>query len=842
MESGKKGYQPTMSHGLSLERSRRKGFLAGAIFSIAALFIQPLVAANISNVYAAGLTPSAREVTLNQAKGFDQTVTFNATGHENLSVGFQFNATTLDANQNESFSYGYEIAGERTAIDTIPGAGGEDASESGQRIMELPDTLNDTSLVTLYFLAVSTDGQASDSVRVTLIAPTGDPIVANAPTSISDVKPSVGSTVSGIIASQQVSAIVVDSDGVRDVRADIYSETTGQQLAVNLSLEQTSGSTLYTNVETLDSTAVADGGYQVVVRVTDAKNKTTTYNANRDTHRIIVDNIEDRDTERPVAAIVSPAALAFNPSTVAVDATDNKGLRSVVANIHGPNGVVSGGNFRKALTGEAQYTLTGVVPASLADGIYTLRAGAVDTSNNNAITQSRSFTIDTTKPTLKLNEGRTSYLNSGDATSSAAKPEIEARDTNLDAIVVAKPNGDTVTSWTATAGSTTRRAQIGWLAAGTYHITATDKANNTSEVFVITIDNTAPTVTVKSNSIGTNGEYQTVSFKLHDMYKIDRVTINGVEKQLSDNAWSDVNDIVPGRYGAVEGENTLVAYDVAGNATTVEFVLDTTAPVVTNIAAEPTYFDSETVSVVATAEDTFGSGVARLEFVISGTTETGATKIVTCNKIPANAQAAISRDCAKQLPAGQYQATAYAYDIAGNKSDGKLVSFAVIPVPVNPPVDPVDPIDPVDPTDPTDETEDGEGETATPIGPVVVVPVDSLDAVEGEEPSGEADEVQTSVAAPFTYGAGVPFAIIGSNTADAAQDSDGEVAGVQTGENEQEVLAATTESEGCAKFLGLCWYWWIPITIAIVGAVWFYVATRRHDADPFNDLPPRRRS
>ncbi|MGM1018739.1 MAG: PQQ-dependent sugar dehydrogenase [Actinomycetota bacterium] len=97
-------------------------------------------------------------------------------------------------------------------------------------------------------------------------------------------------------------------------------------------------------------------------------------------------------------------------------------------------------------------------------------------------------------------------------------------------------------------------------------------------------DATAPTVTVKTGAeftVGRDGVYGKVSFKLHDAGKIDRLTLNGVGKDLSDNAWSDLNSVVPGKFGARAGENTLVVHDVAGNATTVTFVLDATAPTVT---------------------------------------------------------------------------------------------------------------------------------------------------------------------------------------------------------------------------------------------------------------------
>ncbi|UNK70669.1 discoidin domain-containing protein [Microbacterium sp. H1-D42] len=107
---------------------------------------------------------------------------------------------------------------------------------------------------------------------------------------------------------------------------------------------------------------------------------------------------------------------------------------------------------------------------------------------------------------------------------------------------------------------------------------AKDAAGNVSKTstFDVVIDATAPTVTVKtevSATVGDEAGYETVSFKLHDARKIDRVEINGVVKDLSDNPWSDVNFVRPGVFGAVTGANTLVAYDVAGNSTTVEFTL-----------------------------------------------------------------------------------------------------------------------------------------------------------------------------------------------------------------------------------------------------------------------------
>ena len=116
-------------------------------------------------------------------------------------------------------------------------------------------------------------------------------------------------------------------------------------------------------------------------------------------------------------------------------------------------------------------------------------------------------------------------------------------------------------------------------AAGDYTVryNAQDLAGNIAQTgtFAFTIDTTAPTVTVKTGAtetIGTNGVYSLISFKLYDAAKIDKVTLNGVAKNLTDTR-SDLNYVKPGVFGVVPGLNSLVVYDVAGNTTTLTFTL-----------------------------------------------------------------------------------------------------------------------------------------------------------------------------------------------------------------------------------------------------------------------------
>ncbi|WP_165962676.1 family 43 glycosylhydrolase [Occultella glacieicola] len=162
--------------------------------------------------------------------------------------------------------------------------------------------------------------------------------------------------------------------------------------------------------------------------------------------------------------------------------------------------------------------------------------------------------------------------------------EVEATDNvGLDRIVANVYTGGELVQSTQSAvdgtTSATHTASVS-LPDGEYTIryNAHDLAGNLSRTstFDITVDTTAPTVTVKEGPQFTvEGEdgYERVSYKLYDAGRIARAVLNGTVIDLVDNTWSDVNFLEPGVAGAVEGENTLLVYDVAGNAETITFRL-----------------------------------------------------------------------------------------------------------------------------------------------------------------------------------------------------------------------------------------------------------------------------
>lgn len=132
--------------------------------------------------------------------------------------------------------------------------------------------------------------------------------------------------------------------------------------------------------------------------------------------------------------------------------------------------------------------------SAYSDGLHTLRVVATDVAGNSSEVN-ETFTVDNTKPTVKVNLNRASYVSSGATVGPEQNPEIEARDKNFDVVKVFK-NGVAVNNGWSYNGHEFRYAKIGWLAEGTYVIRAYDKAGNVSDDFEITIDRTAPDVSI----------------------------------------------------------------------------------------------------------------------------------------------------------------------------------------------------------------------------------------------------------------------------------------------------------------------------------------------------------
>jgi hypothetical protein len=163
-----------------------------------------------------------------------------------------------------------------------------------------------------------------------------------------------------------------------------------------------------------------------------------------------------------------------------------------------------------------------------------------------------------------------------DATDDVALKKIVANVYNASGVLV--KSTQTAVADGATAAQHTASVS---LPDGSYTLryNAHDVAGNVSKTgtHAFAIDGTKPRATVKEESsftVRTGETYDLISFKLYDAQKIDKVELNGVVKNLTDNTWSDVNFVKPGVFGAVRGQNTLVVFDVAGNTETCTFTLN----------------------------------------------------------------------------------------------------------------------------------------------------------------------------------------------------------------------------------------------------------------------------
>jgi len=239
-----------------------------------------------------------------------------------------------------------------------------------------------------------------------------------------------------------------------------------------------------------------------------------------------------------------------------------------------------------APTADGRYTFHETAPFTVEAGEHTISFVATTVTGDNTgfvddvrVILAEDEQPDTVKPVVTL------------ATPTTAGPhrtlalQVDATDDRGLAKIVANVyRGGTLVKSTQTAAGGAKAAShtaTVTLPDGAYTVryNAHDLAGNVAQTktFDVTIDGTKPTVTVKDGSsftVGSGGTYSLVSFKLHDAGKIDRIVLNGKVKDLTDNAWSDVNFVKPGVFGAVAGANTLVVHDVAGNTTTVEFTLN----------------------------------------------------------------------------------------------------------------------------------------------------------------------------------------------------------------------------------------------------------------------------
>ncbi|WP_172979763.1 Ig-like domain-containing protein [Agromyces agglutinans] len=219
---------------------------------------------------------------------------------------------------------------------------------------------------------------------------------------------------------------------------------------------------------------------------------------------------------------------------------------------------------------------------ALADGPATqLKVSTWDQAGNQS---GKTFpvVIDRTKPVATL----VAPISGGPVSDATLDLQVDATDDEGLNRITANlyQAGKLVKSTSSSAGSALAGSHVASVALpdGEYSIkfNASDLAGNIAQTgtFAIEIDTTAPTVTLK-DAVPAKGVFATApSFKLSDagVGQVDHVLINGVERDLTDDKWSDLNT---GAYTPKQGVNTIIAVDTAGNQSApVEFAFDSVAP------------------------------------------------------------------------------------------------------------------------------------------------------------------------------------------------------------------------------------------------------------------------
>lgn len=187
-----------------------------------------------------------------------------------------------------------------------------------------------------------------------------------------------------------------------------------------------------------------------------------------------------------------------HPKLFTVEFFDHTGVKSAgLTLINSATGKQDGITLSQNDDGSWSGDMSSVL-AKLGDGVYNTNIRPVDLfgrprSNTTSV---KNVTVDTVKPTLKLNLDRKAYALSGDVVGAVQNPELETFDANFDRIELYRDDGTpTGNVWTGAADGKNRRAKVDFLKEGAYFAIAFDKAGNQSEEFHFTIDNTAPKIT-----------------------------------------------------------------------------------------------------------------------------------------------------------------------------------------------------------------------------------------------------------------------------------------------------------------------------------------------------------
>ncbi|NQY16554.1 MAG: retention module-containing protein [Alteromonas sp.] len=314
------------------------------------------------------------------------------------------------------------------------------------------------------------------------------------------------------------------------------------------------------NTQTVTAIVQADGTYSADVPAELAEGEFT-INAS------VTDEAGNTDTDTGTLVIDTTA-----PTVAINDLTTNDTTPELTGTVNDPNAIVVvtiDGNDYTA-TNNGTWTLADDVVATLAEGSYPTSVSATDAAGN-TVTNSGTVVIDTTAPTVAIND-----LPTNDTT-----PELTGTVNDPNAVVVVTIDGNDYTATNNGNGTWTLADDVvATLAEGSYptSVSATDAAGNTvTNSGTVVIDTTAPTVAI--NDLTTNETTPELTGTVNDPNAVVVVTIDGNDYTATNNGngtWTLADNIVAllaeGNYTA-----TVTATDAVGNSdsATRSIVIDT---------------------------------------------------------------------------------------------------------------------------------------------------------------------------------------------------------------------------------------------------------------------------
>ena len=639
-----------------------------------ALSIDPLTTENDGTPSVSGSTdlPPGSTVTLTvtDSAGNEQTITaivdedgnFNAETTTPLTEGeFSVEATVTDdaGNTTTVTETGGSIDTQAPTVSLNPAGIGNDNTPTISGTTDLPAgsevsiTVTDSEGNTQTFSAsVESDGSFSANVPSTML----DGNFTIEATATDSAGNAATATETGIIDTNAPALTLTPLDNDNDTTPTISGTTdlpAGSTLTLTVTDALGNTQTFTAVVDTNGNfsaevpSPLAEGDYNVTATATDASGNTastTETGGNVDVSSPLV-NLNAQGSTNDATPTITGTTDQAPGSTVSISVTDSEGNSQTFTTTVDANG-----------------TFSVDVPASLADGEFTVTASVSDDAGNQD-TASTNGTIDTAAPTLSLD----SLINDNDTTPAiSGTSDLPEGSTVTLVITDGLGNQQTIEVSVDENGNFSTEVPSA-LAEGDYNVTATatDPNGNTASTTETggAVDTTAPIITLVEQGTG-NDATPTLS-GTSDLPQGSIVTLtvtDSVGDTQTINALVDADGSfsidVPQALAEGDYTVTATAQDEAGNQTSVtqNGSIDTNAP---TLSLNPLTENNDNTPIISGATNLpEGSTVS-----ISVTDNDGNTQTFTAD---VDAQGNFSAEVPNSLPDGDYTVTVNATDSQGN--------------------------------------------------------------------------------------------------------------------------------------------------------------------------------